>query len=178
MTTTEVTENAQDAKQEEFLMEKVSPLRKPTVLRISQMGSTEDTFYVKEWTAKNLFAMINTVKSIIGRLKAQGVISFAPGSTDDMTDDEIETRNASFAENAVNVIAESEEDLYTLLGGSVFIDNGCKQAAPKEVLEDLTLADIIILVRGIWVANWEKGSLKKVVNASFAGLKTAKPKQH
>jgi hypothetical protein len=137
--------------QEFFSMEHVphkiaDPLRRRKVVELTLGEDTGDEMpaFVLELGARRLFKIIGQIKNIITRWV---------DSRKDASDD-----TATNVQRIFTVIAESEEDIFDIIEHCLFTDKKCTQSFE---MDDLSIAELAMVLRTVWYVNWEIGGLKK-----------------
>lgn len=149
------------------------PARQATKLKVKLLSADANVF-VKEWTFKNMFAMIKSFNSILKRLKDRRL--FARSVRDEESGEIVELddaeRNQRLITSIVETIGESQDEITSIILGSVYTTKACAHddLVETEFVEDLTVADIVRIVRGVVIVNWERGGLGKSLAEAFGSV--------
>jgi len=137
------------------------PLRKRTIMKVT-LTSSEDDVYVKEWGARDLFGMIKKVQTLMSKLEPIGIFeSTKEGETTGQ-------RNAKVMQGIMTLLAESENDIEEIVIRSVYSDETCKKHVDSSFIDEVGIADLVSVLRGVWVVNWEHGGLKNALSGALA----------
>lgn len=135
------------------------------VIKISP-ESQEAPLFIKEWGVQTGFKLIQHVKKIAGLLGDYGVL---PKSTEEAK----ARKDAGITaldqlDGILSVVADCTADVFELVIESTFTEAGAdkKSKLTQEAAEELSIGDLVLILRSIFYVNFEVGALKN----ALAGL--------
>jgi hypothetical protein len=125
--------------------------RKVIKIDESEIESAEGPFFMKEWSVKTARELVNQVKTIVAALSDRRVLD--SGNSEDPPS------MADRLEGILEVVYEHYDDVIDVICGTTFEDSKCKEPISKDVLQEMSIGDMIPLLRGVWHVNFNLGSL-------------------
>lgn len=124
----------------------------------ASLESSESKLFVKEWGVKEGFDMIQRVRRIFAQLREAGV--FTPGEDVD---------SLLRADSLMEVLGAVAEDVLVMASASAYHDQNCTTRVERDYVDEMSMGDLVIVLRSIWAANFTHGALKN----ALAGLVAA-----